>query len=410
MKNLLFIWGMIFISFPLFSQKNELRQAEQMVNRKNDQQALQILQQLSANVDHYSDDLKSQYYYLYAITSLRALDTIDANEKEVELIIQSFNKVKESEIKTKSRKYTDKIEPVVGTVLAALVNRGIALNESGHYLAASKSFNQAYQLNTKDTTYLFYAAGAALNGKDYDFAENRYKELIKLKYNGTSKIYTALNLSSNKVESFGSDRKMRDALVRQDSHSDPKTIEEPSKRGEIYKNLAFILMQKENFSEAEDYLLSAHKENKKDEAVLLALMELYLKTNRLDMYDKFAKLTLETHPDRKVVLYNLGIVSFQKQDYEAAKAYFTKATRGKNASDNAYLMLANIALLQDATLTNQLNDLSQNPNSSAYKELYEKKRVMYNEAASYLTEALKINNDNLQAQDLLTEIEAFLAR
>ena len=410
MQHILITLGMILISFPIFSQKNELRDAERLVNRKNYTQARELLASIASNIDQAPDDLKSQYYYLDAISALQTRDTIVKNDKELDQIISSFNKVKEFELKTKSRKYTDKIEPAVGNLMSSLVNQAIELNNKQQYLSASRNFNQAYNLNPNDTLYLYYTASAALNGKDIDLAENRYKELLRLNYNGESTIYTALNLSNNQVESFGNDKKMRDFLVRQGSHSDPKMISESNKKFDIYKNLAFILLQKQNYSEAEDYLLEAFKINKNDETILLALMELYMKTNRLDMYEKFAKIAIETHPDRKVILYNLGLVAFQREAYDEAKQYFMKATKGKNASDNAYVMLANLALLEDATVTNKLNDMNQKSSSSAYQELFNTKMNMYREASAYLKEALKINKENIQAQNLLQEIEAFLNR
>lgn len=408
MQKLFFGLGMIFLSFPIFSQKNELKDIERLVSKKNFSEAQTALDKAGAVFETANDEQKTQYHYLTALTALGLAQADGNNDKEIEVAIQSFNKVKELERKTKSRKYTDKIDPVVNTLLAILVNQAIDLNNSNQEVTASRKFNQAYNLSPKDTTYLYYAAGSALNGKDFDFAENRYKELIRLKYNGATKTYTALNLSTKKVESFGTDKKLRDLLVRQGSHADAKMVEEEGKKPEIYKNLAFILMQKENYSEAEDLLLDAYNLNKKDETILLALMELYLSTNRFDMYEQYAGEALEAHPDRKVILYNLGVVAFQNQEYDKAKNYFTKATKGKNASDNAYVMLANIRLMDDADITNKLNDLSNKTNSAEYKKLYQQKTDMYTEALQYLTEALKINPENGNANNLAEEIQMFL--
>src|SRR5690606_41124999 len=60
---------------------------------------------------------------------------------------------------------------------------------------------------------------------------------------------------------FGNDKKMRDLLVRQGTHIQPKTVTEPSQRGEILKNLSLILMNKENYSEAEQYITKRSEEH-----------------------------------------------------------------------------------------------------------------------------------------------------
>src|SRR5690606_16172953 len=155
--------------------------------------------------------------------------------------IQSINQLIKFENETKSKKYTTEILPIKNTLLASLVDDAIDNNRNKNYKNSSRLFEQAYILNANDTIYLYHAASDAINANDFDFAETKLKQLVKLNYNGKSQTYVASSQTTGDVQSFGSDKKARDLAVKSGTHTKPETIFNNNVKPEIYTNLTHIL-------------------------------------------------------------------------------------------------------------------------------------------------------------------------
>lgn len=401
--------GMIFLSFPVFSQKDELREAERQLKRNNLQETAAALKRAEAVLASATEDQQAQYYFLKAKNELVQADSGTDTEKNITDAIDYFNKVQEIENATKSKKYSVQADPLMNQLLSGIVNNAINDNNSGNFKSASKKFEQAYTLSKKDTSYLFYSANAAVNAKDYDFAESKYKELLRLNYTGKTKIYTAVNKATGKIQSFGGDKKMRDVLLRHNTYINPGEVFEESKKGMILKNLAFILMGKENYSEAEAYIIQAYKENPDDTDVLISMMNLYLETNRRDKFEEVALKALEKNPLNDVLLYNMGVVHLNKNEDASAKEYFERAIAVNPKNINAYINLANIVLKSDAEITGQMNSISNTrSNQKKFDELKQKKKEIYEAALSYLKKAESVDAKNEMIQSNIKELNNFL--
>jgi tetratricopeptide (TPR) repeat protein len=123
-------------------------------------------------------------------------------------------------------------------------------------------------LDKNDVDMLFYAAGYSVNAEDYDKAIEYYNELKKLNYSGESIIYYATNKATKVEENFGS-KQLRDISVNSaKTHEKPRDEKTPSKRGEIYKNVALILVQQGKTNEAITAIQDARKINQDDESLL----------------------------------------------------------------------------------------------------------------------------------------------
>lgn len=408
MKNGILAISVALVSVSINAQKSELKEAEKLVDKKNYVEAKAALDKVELVLGAATDDQKAQYYFLTGQTALE-LANIEDQEKNISKAIASFKKVTEIEKASKSNKYTAKAEPITNVLLSKIINDGVADNTNGNFKQASRKFEQAYQLSPKDTLYLFYAASMATNANDYDFAESKYKELLKLKYDGKSTYYTAVEKASASLQSFGADKKMRDLMVKQGTHVEPKNVEEPSKRAEIIKNLSLILMNKENYSEAEEYILMAYKASPEDNDILMSLLNLYSQTNRNDKFKEVASAALLKNPKNALLNYNLGIITSNENKDEEAKSYFQKALEADPTMENAYLGLANLTLKQDAEITNKMNNAGTSAaGQQKFKALKIQKVEVYKKALSYLVDAKKINSQNESINSLIDEIENYL--
>lgn len=408
MKNKFLAITIALFTISVSAQKNELKDAEKLVNKKSFKEANAALEKVEPLLDSASDEQKAQYFFLSGQTALELSATED-HDKNIYKAIASFNKIKEIEKASKSNKYSSKVEPIANTLLSKIINDAVADNTNSNFKQASVKFEQAYKLSPKDTVYLYYAASTAVNANDLDFAESKYKDLVKMKYNGKSVYYTAVEKATGSLQSFGDDKKMRDLLVKQGTHVDPKTVEEPSKRSEIVKNLALILMNKENYSEAEEYITMAYKESPEDNDVLMSLLNLYSQTNRNDKFKEIASAALAKNPNNALLNYNLGIISSNENKDEEAKKYFTKAIENDPKLENAYLGLANLVLKEDGEITNKMNNAGTSAaGQQKFKALKVQKIGIYNKALDYLTEAKKINSSNASVNSLIEEIERYL--
>jgi len=408
MKNNFFAITIALASLTATAQKAELKEASKLVDKKTFSEARVALEKVEPLLDSATDEQKAEYYFLIGQTAVSLAATED-QDKNVLKAISAFKKVTEIEKASKNNKYSAKAEPITNMLLSQIVNAAIADNKNSKFVEASRKFDQAFQLSPKDTLYLYYSASTAISANDFDFAESKYKELVTLNYNGKTVYYTAIDKTNGAEQSFGEDKKMRDLLVRQGSHKDPKTVEEPSRRTEILKNLSLILMNKENYSEAEPYITTAFKENPNDDAILMSLLNLYTLTNRNDKFKEIASEALIQNPKNALLNYNLGIISSNENNDDEAKKYFLKAIEVDPNFENAYLGLANITLKEDAEITNKMNNAgTSSAGQQKFKALKQQKIKMYQTALDYLIKAKLINANNESINSLVEEIENYL--
>ena len=307
-----------------FAQKNELKELEKLVNRNNTTETTALLSTIEKMLPQATDDQKAAYYFFKTKNLINlAKSGVDFNENRSKAI-ESINQLIKFENETKSKKYTTEVTALKNSLLAELVDEAIDSNRNKDYKKSSRLFEQAYNLNATDTVYLYYAASDAVNAKDFDYAESKFKDLIKLKYNGESQTYVATSQVTGKVESFGFDLKARDLAVKSGTHTKPETIFNKSAKATIYNNLTHILLNKENYSEAENYALTAYDLDKDNVNSLMNVLSLYYKTNRLDRFEEYAKKGIERFPQNEILLYNLAVINMQNNQNEQATEYLNK--------------------------------------------------------------------------------------
>ncbi|WP_430613347.1 tetratricopeptide repeat protein [Flavobacterium sp. JP2137] len=395
----------LMISGLAMAQKSELKDAERAIKKGDVQETKAALSKVEAVLSNANDAQKAQYYFLkgnFAYEQVKKKVDLDKNIDEV---VASYKQVFELEKGAKSNKYSKQAEEELKAVSQIVVNKAIEANNKSQYTEATKRFNKAYELNPTDTIYLYYAASTAVNSKDYTGAINNYKKLMDLGFTGQESYYTAVEKTSGEVQSFGKDSKMRDLMIKQGSHKDPKFVKESSKRPEIIKNMALIYHQEGQYDEAEKAIAEARKSDPNDMNLLLTQMDLYLKSNNMGKYEELAKEALAKNPNDDVLLYNLGVTSYQAKKYDEAKKYYEKAIAINPKAENAYLNLAILKLMPDEGLTNKMNALGMSASDNKkYDALKKEKDLIYKSAIPDLKKVLDINKDNTEAINTLKGI------
>lgn len=400
----IYLLAALMISGLSMAQKKELKDADKAVKKGNVVEAVAALKTVEGVLANATDAEKAQYYALKGNLAFAQIEKNQDFDNNVDIAIDSYKKLKEVD-SNKNSKFVKQAEEEMNIVASKVVNKAIEDNNTNNYKGATKRFNQAFEMNSKDTIYLYYAATTAVSSKDYPTATDFYKKLIDLGYNGNESYYTAVDKTSGETQNFGKDSKMRDLMVKQGTHITPKFVKEDSKRPEIIKNLALIYYQEGKYDLAEKAVMDARKANPNDMNLLLTQMDLYLKSNNMGKYEELAKEALAKNPNDDVLLYNLGVTSYQAGKLDAAKGYYEQAIRINPKNENAYLNMAFIKLQPDEEITNKMNKLGMSAaDNKKYDQYQKQKQAIYRDAMNDLEKVLTINPDNQEAVQTLRNI------
>lgn len=401
-KKYVYLAAALLISGLTMAQKKELKDAEKAVKKGNVAEATTALKAVEGVLGQATNDQKIQYYYLKSNLAYQQIEKNQNFDANVDEMVAAYKAIESID---KNNKFAKQANEELGIVASKVINKAIEDNNSKNYIGATKKFKQAFDINPKDTLYLYYAASTAISSKDYNTATAYYKELIDLGYNGNESYYTAVDKATGEVQNFGKDSKMRDVLVKQGSHVDPKFVKEDSKRPEIIKNLALIYYQEGQYEEAEKAVIEARKSNPDDTNLMLTQMDLYLKSNNIGKYEEVAKEALAKNPNDDVLLYNLGVTSFQAGKVDDARKYYEQAIRINPKNESAYLNMAFLKLQPDEEITNKMNSLGMSAaDNKKYDQLQKEKKALYRDAMNDLEKVLAINPSNEEAINTLKNI------
>ena len=167
--------------------------------------------------------------------------------------------------------------------------------------------------------------------------------------------------------------------VKNGTHTKPETIFNNSAKPGIYTNLTHILLNKQNYSEAETYALEAYNLDKDNINNLLNVLFLYYNTNRFDQYKKYVKEGVERFPENESLLYNLAVIHIQNNETEQALNYLNRILKLNPNNFESLKALGNLELQKDADVTNKINALPNTAVSDKKRnELMKEKTGLYN--------------------------------
>lgn len=399
MKTRVLILLAIGISAIGFSQKNEIKAAEKAFKVGDAASAKTALDGAASLID--AADAKTQVQY-YALKGNVYSDLAKKGDGTAfQPAIDAFNKVISMEEASGKVKFTSVAKQKLSQMTADLVNAAVDDNSNQKFEEASEKLYMGYKLSPSDTTYLYYAASSAVNGKIYEKALVYYNELKDLGYDGRAITYTAVNVETGEVETM--DEATRDLYVKAGTHKDPKEEESPSKTAEIVKNIALIYQQLGDNEKALDAYKDARAANPDDVNLVLGEANLYYTMGDKDKFKELMAVASSMAPDNADLLYNIGVINMEQGNIEEARDAYNKALAVDPGYINALLNLSTTYVNEGNALIDDMNSLGNSRADIAkYEEFKQKKDDLFLEGARILEEALKTNPDN---QGVLSQLK-----
>jgi tetratricopeptide (TPR) repeat protein len=384
----------LLISVATFAQKDQIKNAEKALKGGDAQGAISILKDAENMVVNAKDVEQAQYYFVKGNAYLDLANKKVEESKNLSLAAESYQKLIDVEKTSGKLKYSTQAATSITQIKGLLINSAIADTQSNKAAEGAKKLYDAYLLDKKDTINLYYAASTYVNAQDYDSALPLYEELKKLNYSGKGTSYTALNKASGNEDGFNTSSE-RDLAVKLGTHEKPKTETIPSKRGEVYKNYALILVQKGRTEDAKKAIADARKANPEDSSLILSEANLYLETKDYDTYKKLVGEALQKDPNNKELIFNLGVLSANAKNPADAEKYYLKVIEIDPNYTNAYLNLAALKLEAEKPIIDEMNKLGTSAKDmKRYDVLKLQREAVFKSVIPYLKKANELDPKN----------------
>ena len=384
----------LLISVATFAQKDQIKSAEKALKGGDAQGALTILKDAENLVVNAKDVEQAQYYFVTGNAYLDLANKKVEESKNLSLAAEAYKKLIEVEKTSGKLKYSTQAAASITDIKGKLINSAIADSKVNKNAEGAKKLYDAYLLDKKDTINLYYAASTAVNAQDFDLALPMYEELKKINFSGKGTSYTAVNKASGNEDGFNTANE-RDLAVKLGTHEKPKTEPIPSKRGEIYKNLALILVQKGRTEDAKKAVADARKTNPDDNSLILTEANLYLETKDYETYKKLVGEALQKEPNNADLVFNLGVLSGNAKNTADAEKYYLKAIEINPNYTNAYLNLAALKLEAEKPIIDEMNKLgTSDKDTKRYNVLKAQRENVFRGVIPYLKKANELDPKN----------------
>jgi tetratricopeptide (TPR) repeat protein len=324
--------------------------------------------------------------------------------KAITELANGLNATLDYEVKTGKKIYTDDINETITSFKPEMISYAITLGTNKMFKEAEQVLYAVYLLDKKDQDKLFYAASYAVNAQDYDKALEYYAQLKTLKYTGEGVVFWATNKASQSEETFAT-KEQRDLFIKAGTHEKPRDEKLESKTGEIYKNIALILVQQGKTEEAKAALEDAVKANPGDTSLVLNEADLYLKLKDYTSYTNIVKAVLEKEPNNAILVYNLGVITSEAGKLDEAEKYYRRSLEIDPNYFDANINLAELKLRADVKLQDEMSKLG---TSEKDNKRYDQIRALlfknYKEVLPYLEKAVEVKPKDEAANKTLLSV------
>lgn len=396
MKTRILITGLAFVSAISFGQKKEIKKAEKAVSSNKYSEAITYLNEAEALLANADNDTKAQFY---AVKGQALYGTGGTDYTKLKASADAFSTALSLDPKMEAQ-LTEPLQ----NLRAALINGAIKDQNAQQYKQATEKLYSSYMLTKKDTSDLYFAAGNAVNGKDYDTAINYYQMLLDQGYTGATKEFVATNKETGEVEPFESEN-LRNIALKTGEFIKPEVRVTESRKGEILRNMTLIFIERGDTEKATSLMKTARAENPNDVYLMRADADMSYKMGDVARYNELIEKIVASDPDNPELHFNLGISNDQLGNKEKAMKYYTKALELKPDYEAALINIAALKLSNEDKLVEAMNSLG---NSSAdnkkYEELKKERENSYKEALPYLEKAHQINASNQNVLKYLMNI------
>ena len=270
----------------------------------------------------------------------------------------------------------------------------------------------------KNKDYLYYAAGSAVNSKEYDKALNYYVELKENNYTGVIDEYYITNNETGEEEKVSETE--FDLLKSSKDYSNPRVGQTESRYPEIVKNIALIYVQQGKNDVAIEAIQEARSIQPDDTSLILNEADLYIRiSNNSDdesernLYRKKFKdlmeLAITKDPENGILYYNLGVISSEQGENDSALEYYKKAIEFKPDYVDAYLNLVAVILDGEQSIVDEMNNLGTSKKDNIrYDELKVEREDLYKECIPFLEKLIEVSPTNIDALNTLKNIYGVL--
>lgn len=396
------------ISVASFAQKDQIKAAEKALKGGNSLEAVSILQGAESLIPNATDAEKAQYFFVKGNALLDLANKNVEEGKNLSLAAKAYQDLLAVEKASGKDKYSSQATTSILDIKYKLLNSAIADSKTEKYAEGAQKLHDAYLLDKKDTLNLYYAASTYVNAKNFDTALKLYIELKDLNYSGKGVNYLALNKLTAQEDLF-SNTQDRDRVVKIGTHEKPRNEVIPSKRGEINKNIALILIQNGKTEEAKKAISEARKANPDDSSLTLAEANLYLETKDFETYKKLVSEVLEKNPNDADLIFNLGVLSANAKNPLEAENYYKRVMEINPNYINAYINLAALKLENEKVIIDEMNKLGTSPKDMKRYDVLKNQRFnLFRSAIPYLVKAVEIDPTNIDVAKTLMNVYSAL--
>lgn len=398
----------MLISVATFAQKDQIKAAEKVLKGGNSQEALTILQGAESLSATAPDAEKAQFFFVKGNALLDLANKNVEAGKNLSLAAKAYQDLIATEKVSGKMKYSTQAATSITEIKYKLINSAIADSKADKNSDSAIKLYDAYLLDKKDTINLYYAASTYINAKDYDMAYKLYDELKILNYSGKGTSYLAVNKLTGE-EDFYATAQERDKFVKLGTHEKPRTEVIPSKKGEIYKNMALILVQNGKTEQAKKAISDARIADPADTSLILTEANLYLETKDFDTYKKLIAEVLEKNPNDADLIFNLGVLSANAKNPVEAEKYYAKVIEINPKYINAYINSAALKLENEKVIIDEMNKLgTSTKDMKRYDELKIKRQNLFKSAIPALQKAVELDPKNVDVAKTLLNVYSAL--
>ena len=402
---------MLMICSNSFTQKKELRQINKLISESFFNEAQSSLEAISSLVEVSDDKIKAQYYFYLAKVSNELEKFNDA--------IKAYENLKSINDSAYSTIIKTEFDFLYSQIETSIINSAVEDNRNSNYSVASDKLIMAYRMNEeKNRDYLYFAAGSAVNSKEYDKALNYYVELKENNYTGVIDEYYITNNETGEEEKVSETE--FDLLKNSKDYSNPIVGQTESRYPEIVKNIALIYVQQGKNDVAIEAIQEARSIQPDDTSLILNEADLYIRISNnsddeseRDLYRKKFKelmeLAITKDPENGILYYNLGVISSEQGENDSALEYYKKAIEFKPDYVDAYLNLVTVILDGEQSIVDEMNNLGTSKKDNIrYDELIVERENLYKECIPFLEKLIEVSPTNIDALNTLKNIYGVL--
>jgi len=386
MKTKILTIALSFLTLVAIAQKKEIRDAGKAIEKGSYAEAKTLLTQAEQNLSEANSSYQTDFYLFKGQAYLGTGENIPV--ADLMTAAEAFKKAQELG--------SDEAADGLAAITNSLVQSAIKDQNAEKYDKAAEKLYAGYQLNNKDTLYLYFAASNSINAGDYDTALKYYEELKGLGYTGIETQYIAVNKETGEEEVMG--KTQRDLMVKSGEYLNPEDRKVTSKEGEIAKNIALIYIDQGKNDKAIAAMDAAKLANPDDISLLQSEADMYYKLGDKEKYKALMEAIVEKDPNNPTIYYNLGVTSYEIGDIEAAIKYYNKALELNPKLTEARLNIAAAILSGETAIVEQMNGLGlSKADAKKYDELAEQRKGLYRKALPYLEKVMEDNPENIEA-------------